>query len=86
MFHGKFQECFKSISKQCYGNDKSVSQKLQGVLRKFQGCFKSVSHMIQEGFKSHLKQVSRGVSKGFQGSFMEVSRKFQENFKVLIEV
>ena len=78
MFHGKFQECFKSISKQCYGNDKSVSQELQGVLRKFQGCFKSVSHMIQEGFKSNFKQVSREVSRGFQGSFIEVSRKFQE--------
>ena len=78
MFHGKFQECFKSVSKKCYGNVKSVSQKLQGVLRKFQGCFKSVSHMIQEGFKSNFKQVSREVSRGFQGSFIEVSRKFQE--------
>ena len=80
MFHGKFQECFKSVSKQCYGNDKSDSQELQGVLRKFQGCFKSVSHMIQEGFKSNFKQVSREVSRGFQGSFIEVSRKFQEKF------
>ena len=78
MFHGKFQECFKSISKQCYGSNKSVSQKLQGVLRKFQGCFKSVSQMIQEGFNSNFKQVSREVSRGFQGSFIEVSRKFQE--------
>ena len=84
MFHksfkcnsGKFQGCFKKVSRVYH-------ESFKGVSWKFQGCFKGdLSRMFQES----LKDVSRkskgcfeGVLRVFQGSFKKTFKVFQKSF------